>query len=45
MPSSAQIGAFTESNAGVLKHGKEELMDTSSPQRDISDVDTVNVGS
>jgi len=32
MPSSAQTGWSTKSNAGVLKHEKEELMDTSSPQ-------------
>jgi len=27
MPSSAQIGGSPESNAGVLKHEKEELID------------------
>jgi len=45
MPSSAQTGGSTESNAGVLKHEKEELMDISSPQQDINDVDSVTVGS
>jgi len=45
MPSSAQTGGCTESNAGVLKHEKEELMDISSPQQDINDVDSVTVGS
>jgi len=45
MPSSAQTGWSTETNAGVLKHEKEELMDTSSPQQDINDVDSVTVGS
>jgi len=44
MPSSAQTGWSTETNAGVLKQ-KEELMDTSSPQQDINDVDSVTVGS
>jgi len=44
MPSSAQTGGSTGSNAGVLKHEKEELMDTSSPQQDINDVDSVTVG-
>jgi len=29
MPSSAQTVGSTETNAGVLKHEKEELMDTS----------------
>jgi len=45
MPSSAQTGGLTEPNASVLKHEKEELMDISSPQQDISDVDSVTVGS
>ena len=45
MPSSAQIGGSPESNAGVLKHEKEELMDISSPQQDINDVDSVTIGS
>jgi len=44
-PSSAQTGGSTESNAGVLKHENEELMDISSPQQDINDVDSVTVGS
>ena len=35
----------TESNAGVLKHEKEELMDISSAQQDMNDVDSVTVGS
>ena len=43
MPSSAQTGGSTESNAGVLKHEKEELMDTSSPQQDINDVSSVTI--
>jgi len=45
MPSFAQTGGSTESNASVLKHEKEELMDISSPQQDISDDDSVTVGS
>jgi len=45
MPSSAQIGGSSESSAGVLKHEKEELMDTSSLQQDINGVDSVTVGS
>jgi len=39
MPSSAQTGGSTESNASVLKHEKEELIDISSPQQDMNDVD------
>jgi len=39
MPSAAQTGGSAERN-GVLKHEKEELMDTSSPQQDINDVDS-----
>jgi len=45
MPSSAQTGGSTVSNAGVLKHEKEELMDTSSSQQDINDVGSVTIGS
>jgi len=46
MPSSAQTKRPTEPNVGVLKHEKEELMDTSS-QQDIhlNDVDSVTVSS
>ena len=44
MPSSAPTRC-TEPHAGVLKHEKEELMDISSPQQDINDVDSVTVGS
>jgi len=36
MPSSAQTPGSTESNADVLKHEKEQLMNTSSPQQDIN---------
>jgi len=43
MPSAAQTGGSTEPNGGVLKHEKQELMDTSSPQQDINDVDSVTV--
>jgi len=43
MPSAAQTGGSTEPNGGVLKHEKEELMDTSSPQQDINDVDSVTI--
>ena len=45
LSSSAQTGGSTEPNAGVLKYEKEELMDISSPQQDINDVDSVTVGS
>jgi len=41
MPSAAQTGGSTEQDVGVLKHEKEELMDTSSPQQDINDVSNV----
>jgi len=40
MPSSAQTRS-TKPHAGVLKHEKEELMDISSPQQEINDVDNV----
>jgi len=40
MPSSAQTRS-TEPHADVRKHEKEELMDISSPQQDINDVDNV----
>ena len=40
MPSSAQTRS-SEPHTGVRKHGKEELMDISSPQQDINDVDNV----
>jgi len=43
MPSAAQTGGSAEPNGCVLKHEKEELMDTSSPQQDINDVDSVTV--
>ena len=43
MPSAAQTGGSTEPNGGVLKHEKEELMDTSSHQQDINDVDIVTI--
>jgi len=43
--SSVQTGGSTEPNPGVLKHENEELMDISSPQQDINDVDSVTVGS
>jgi len=43
MPSAAQTGGSTEPNGGVLKHEKEELMNTSSPQQDINDVDSVTI--
>ena len=43
VPSSAQTGGSTESNAGVPKHEKEELMDTSSPKQDVNDVDSATV--
>jgi len=43
MPSAAQTGGSTEPNGGVLKHEKKELMDTSSLQQDISDVDGVTI--
>ena len=42
-PSAAQTGGSTEPNGGVLKHEKEELTDTSSPQQDINDVDNVTI--
>ena len=35
----------TEPHTGVLKHEKVELMDISSPQQDINDVDSVTVSS
>jgi len=44
MPSSAQTGGSTDPNGSVLKHEKEELMYTSSPQQDINDVDSVTIG-
>jgi len=44
MPSSAQTRS-TEPHAGVLKHEKEELMDISSPQQDMNDMDNVTVSS
>jgi len=43
MPSAAQTGRSTEPNGGVLKHEKKELIDTSSPQQDINDVDSVTI--
>jgi len=43
MPSAAQTGGSTEPNGCVLKHEKEELMDTSSPQQDVNDVDKVTI--
>jgi len=43
MPSAAQTGGSTEPNGGVLKHEKEEPMDTSSPQQDIYDVDSFTI--
>jgi len=43
MPSAAQTGGSTEPNGCVLKHEKEELMDTSSPQQDINDIDRVTI--
>jgi len=33
MPSTAQTGGSTEQDVGVLKHEKEELMDTIHPNR------------
>jgi len=45
MPSAAQTGGSTEQDVGVLKHEKEELMDTSSPQQDISDASNVTASS
>jgi len=44
MPNTTQTRS-TEPYAGVLKHEKEELMDISSPQQDINDVDNVTVSS
>jgi len=41
----AQTERSTEPHAGALKHEKEELMDTCSPQQDINDVDNVTVSS
>jgi len=43
MPSAAQTGGSTEPNGGVLKHEKEELMDASSSQQDINDVNSVTI--
>jgi len=43
MLSAAPTGGSTEPNGGVLKHEKEELIDTSSPQQDINDVGSVTV--
>ena len=43
MPSASQTGGSTEPNGGVLKHEKEELMETSSPQKDVNDVDNVTI--
>jgi len=43
MPSAAQTGGSTEPNGGVLKHEKGEIMDRSSPQQDINDVDSVTI--
>jgi len=43
MPCAAQTGRSTEPNGGVLKHEKKELIDTSSPQQDINDVDSVTI--
>jgi len=44
LPNTAQIRS-TEQDAGVLKHEKEGLMYTSSPQQDINDVDNVTLSS
>jgi len=44
MPTTAQTRS-TEPHAGVLMHEKEELMDVSSPQQDIKDVDNATVSS
>jgi len=44
MPSTAQTRS-TEPHASVLKHEKEELMDISSPQQDVNDVDNATVSS
>jgi len=44
LPNTTQIRS-TEQDAGVLKHEKEELMYTSSPQQDINDVDNVTLSS
>jgi len=40
MPNTAHTRS-TEPHVGVQKHQKEELMDISSPQQDINDVDNV----
>jgi len=45
MPNAAQTRRSAEPDAGVLKHEREELMDTSSPQQDINDVDSLIVSS
>jgi len=42
MPNTAQTRS-TEQDVGVLKHEKEELMDTISLQQDINDVDSVTI--
>jgi len=44
LPNVAQTMS-TEPDAGILNHDKEELMDTSSPQQDTNDDDTVTFGS
>jgi len=43
MASAAQTAVSTEPNGDVLKHEKEELMNTISPQQDINDVDSVTI--
>ena len=45
MPSAAQTVGSTEPNGCVLKHEKEEVVDTSSPQQDINDVGNVTASS
>jgi len=37
-------GGSTEPNGGLLTHEKKELMDTSLPQKNINDVDSVTIG-
>jgi len=44
MPNTAQTRS-TEQDVGVLKHEKEELMDTSSPQQDITEDSNVTASS
>jgi len=44
MPSSAQTRS-TEAHVDVRKHENEELMDVSSPQQDINDVDNITYSS